>query len=71
MDGYEVARALRAAPGGAEPLLIALTGYAADGDQERTAQAGFDHHFAKPPDLERLNRLLAGREARPPRSACA
>jgi signal transduction histidine kinase/ActR/RegA family two-component response regulator len=71
MDGYEVARALRRAPGGAEPLLIALTGYAADGDQERTAQAGFDHHFAKPPDLERLNRLLAGREARPPRSACA
>ncbi|HEX6297761.1 MAG TPA: ATP-binding protein, partial [Burkholderiales bacterium] len=71
MDGFEVARALRRAPGGAEPLLIALTGYAAEADQERTAQAGFDHHFTKPPDLERLNRLLAGREARPPRSACA
>jgi signal transduction histidine kinase/ActR/RegA family two-component response regulator len=71
LDGYEVARALRCAPGGTEPLLIALTGYAADADHERTARAGFDHHFAKPPDLERLNRLLAGREARPPRSACA
>jgi len=60
MDGYEVARALRRQAGDRQPLLIALTGYAAGVDQERSARAGFDHHLAKPPDLERLSRLFAG-----------
>lgn len=61
MDGYEVARALRRQSGNGKPLLVALTGYAAGADQERTAQAGFDHHLPKPPDLERLYQLLASR----------
>jgi CheY-like chemotaxis protein len=59
MDGYELARALRADPGLGRPLLVAVTGYATEADQQRTAQAGFDHHFAKPVELARLNALFA------------
>jgi signal transduction histidine kinase len=59
MDGYEVARALCRDPAFGRPLLVALTGYGADSDRQRAADAGFDAHFAKPPDLERLSQLLA------------
>jgi len=59
MDGYEVARALCRDAKRERPLLIALTGYAANADRQRTAHAGFDAHFAKPPDLARLHELLA------------
>jgi signal transduction histidine kinase len=59
MDGYEVARALCRDANRERPLLIALTGYAAQTDRQRTADAGFDAHFAKPPDLARLHELLA------------
>jgi CheY-like chemotaxis protein len=59
MDGYQVARALRAE----EPLrgvfLVALSGYALPEDLERAAAAGFDHHLAKPPSIEALDGLLA------------
>jgi CheY-like chemotaxis protein len=58
MDGYEVGRALRRLPG-PRPVLVALTGYATEADMQRTAQAGFDHHFAKPPDLGRLCEIMA------------
>ena len=46
MDGYEVARAIRALPGGAGIRLIALTGFSAQ--PERSAAAGFDAHLVKP-----------------------
>jgi PAS domain S-box-containing protein len=65
MDGYEVARRLRA--GGSRARLVALTGYAAPEDVERARQAGFDAHLAKPPDLDKL--LLAVEE--PGRGACS
>jgi PAS domain S-box-containing protein len=59
LDGYEVARRLRAA--GSRARLLALTGYAAAEDVERSRAAGFDEHLAKPPDPERLLALLAPR----------
>jgi CheY-like chemotaxis protein len=58
IDGYGVARALRADPDLAAVRLVALSGYALQDDVERARQAGFDHHLAKPPDLEALERLL-------------
>jgi PAS domain S-box-containing protein len=60
MDGNELARRLRAQPGGAGAVLIAITGYGQEQDRQRTAAAGFDHHFVKPVDAERLLALLAG-----------
>jgi signal transduction histidine kinase/CheY-like chemotaxis protein len=50
LDGYEVARALRASPRTASALLVALTGYGQAEDRERAFAAGFDHHLLKPTD---------------------
>ncbi len=57
MDGYQVARELRAREGGALRL-VALSGYAQPEDVERAIEAGFDAHVAKPPDPERLASLV-------------
>jgi signal transduction histidine kinase/DNA-binding response OmpR family regulator len=59
MDGYEVARRLRAEPAMPRALLIALTGYGQLEDQRRAHEAGFDHHLVKPADLDALAALLA------------
>ncbi|MBA3599475.1 MAG: response regulator, partial [Methylibium sp.] len=58
MDGYEVARRLRAMPGGNTLKLVALTGWGQAKDRERTRESGFDHHLVKPADLEALQALL-------------
>jgi CheY-like chemotaxis protein len=50
LDGYEVARRVRADGAVLQPMLIALTGYGQDSDRERSRLAGFDHHFVKPTD---------------------
>ncbi|MGC1951492.1 MAG: hypothetical protein WA970_02675 [Gammaproteobacteria bacterium] len=39
-------------------LLIAVSGYAQDGDRARSAAAGIDHHLVKPVAIETLQRLL-------------
>jgi len=59
MDGYEVARRLRAMPPFEKTLLIALTGWGQDQDRRQSRAAGFDHHIVKPPDLPRLIKLIA------------
>lgn len=60
MDGYEVARRMRADAQLRGATLVALTGYAAPEDIIRCTQAGFDSHLAKPPDIAALQRLLSG-----------
>src|SRR5262249_5133525 len=62
-DGYAIARAVRAAPGGASLYLVALTGYGQLADRRRATTAGFDAHLVKPVDPERLRRLLASARA--------
>jgi signal transduction histidine kinase len=57
IDGYEIARRVRAG-GGPRILLIALTGYGLTEDRRRTAEAGFDLHLVKPVDYEKLNEAL-------------
>ncbi|MFC0399598.1 response regulator [Paraburkholderia rhizosphaerae] len=59
LDGYQVARALRAQPATAGALLIALTGYGQESDRQRTRAAGFDHHLVKPASLEDIERVIA------------
>ena len=58
MDGYEVARRLRALPNHPAVQLIALTGWGQHHDQRRARAAGTDHHMVKPPDIGRLRQLL-------------
>ena len=57
LDGYEVARRLRAS-GRKEVVLIAITGYGQREDRLRASAAGFDAHFTKPVDLTALDALL-------------
>ncbi|HWB14298.1 MAG TPA: PAS domain S-box protein [Pirellulales bacterium] len=59
MDGYEVARRLRADPELKGALLVALTGWGQEADRRRSFDAGFDHHLVKPVDTDVLNDLLA------------
>jgi signal transduction histidine kinase len=59
MDGYAVARRLRALPGPGPALLAALTGYGQEDDIRRSREAGFDQHLVKPVDPELLTNLLA------------
>jgi len=59
MDGYEVARRLRADEALHSTRLYALSGYAQPEDKRRAKEAGFDAHLPKPPPLDELNRLLA------------
>jgi len=57
-SGYDVAREIRAKPGGSDVLLIAITGWAQDADKALSRAAGFDHHLTKPIEPETLIRLL-------------
>ncbi len=59
IDGYQVARALRAEPATSGALLIALTGYGQESDRQRTRDAGFDHHLVKPASLDDIERVIA------------
>jgi two-component system, chemotaxis family, CheB/CheR fusion protein len=59
MDGYEIARRLRADPAAKRVHLIALTGYGQEHDRERACEAGFGAHLVKPADIEAVNQILA------------
>jgi signal transduction histidine kinase/DNA-binding response OmpR family regulator len=59
MDGYAVARALRENSNFDGLLLIALTGYGRDEDQQRAKEAGFDFHMTKPVDFNALQQAVA------------
>lgn len=54
MDGYQVAKSLRAKPALHGVALIALTRRGRDSDKERSAATGFAHHVMKPANLEAL-----------------
>lgn len=54
MDGYEVARRIRAMPGGEKLRLVALTGWGQEDDKRRAREAGFDEHLTKPVDSDLL-----------------
>ncbi|MBD8655970.1 response regulator [Oxalobacteraceae sp. CFBP 13730] len=65
MNGFELARALRAKPGTDHAILIAVTGYAQEKDRIEARAAGFHDLFAKPVDLEMLGAALVQIERRP------
>ncbi|MES2638202.1 MAG: hybrid sensor histidine kinase/response regulator [Myxococcota bacterium] len=58
LDGYGVARQIRAALG-ASVKLVALSGYGRPEDRQRAFDAGFDEHLTKPLEPNELDRLLA------------
>jgi PAS domain S-box-containing protein len=58
LNGYEVARALRATPEMQETVLVALTGWGTDDDRSRASAAGFDHHLTKPTSAADIVKVL-------------
>jgi CheY-like chemotaxis protein len=71
VDGYEVARRIRAQEWGKSVTLVALTGWGQESDRRRSREAGFDTHLVKPLDLDRLTALLAQLPARGSRLVAA
>jgi CheY-like chemotaxis protein len=66
MDGYEVARGIRARDPARRTAIVALTGWGQDTDRRRARDAGFDHHLVKPADMGVLQRLLTTLRDRAP-----
>ena len=60
MDGYEVARRVRAAFGNSV-LLLAMTGHGLESNRLQALSAGFDTHVTKPVDIEQVVRILESR----------
>ncbi len=58
MDGYEVARRLRARHPDRRVCIVGLSGWGQERDRQRGREAGFDHHLVKPADLGMLQALL-------------
>lgn len=58
LDGYEVARRLRARANGDRVLLVAITASGQPADRDRASKAGFDYHLMKPIDFDELLVLL-------------
>jgi CheY-like chemotaxis protein/two-component sensor histidine kinase len=61
MDGFEVARQIRAMPALAGAFLIAMSGYGREEDRAEARLAGFDEYLVKPVDLDHLRDLLRER----------
>ena len=59
MDGYELARRLRADSRSARLVLVALTGYGQVSDRDKGIAAGFDHYLVKPVSPETLINLMS------------
>lgn len=59
LDGYQLARQVRATPEGRQIFLIALSGYGRPEDRQRSTDAGFNAHLVKPLDMDEMVRLLS------------
>ncbi len=58
LNGYELAKRLRALPATAASILVAVTGWGQASDVQRAKDAGFDEHMVKPVEMDRLEAVL-------------
>ena len=71
LNGYQAARKIREQPSGKRVVLVALTGWGQEEDQEKSREAGFDAHLVKPVDFAVLSKLLAEVGASAPTEAAS
>jgi DNA-binding response OmpR family regulator len=64
MSGFEAAEAMRRIAGMEGAALVALTGWGAEQDRQRSSRAGFDHHLTKPADFGMVENLIRDVAAR-------
>ncbi|HXM38013.1 MAG TPA: ATP-binding protein [Gemmatimonadales bacterium] len=62
LNGYEVAKQIRAQPWGKRVALVALTGWGQEEHRRRSREAGFDHHLTKPVEMDVLQEILTATE---------
>jgi CheY-like chemotaxis protein len=60
LDGYELARRLRAEARRRDPYIVAVTAYVAPSDLVLSNEAGIDRHLAKPVEFEAICKVLSG-----------
>jgi two-component system CheB/CheR fusion protein len=65
MSGFDLARQIRNDGDGCVGRLVAVSGYGQDADIQAALEAGFDEHLTKPPDRDRLERLIKDNASRP------
>jgi two-component system CheB/CheR fusion protein len=61
LNGYQVAKQLRASPETERLFLVALTGYGQTNDRELVKKAGFDGHLVKPLNMNQFRGMLSER----------
>jgi PAS domain S-box-containing protein len=61
VNGYDVARVIRAEAWGRNTVLVALTGWSREHNSAMSGEAGFDHHLVKPVEPAALMKVLAGK----------
>jgi signal transduction histidine kinase/PAS domain-containing protein/ActR/RegA family two-component response regulator len=66
LNGYETCRRMRQQPWGRNMVMVALTGWGRDEDQQRSKAAGFDFHLVKPVDPTKLSHLLTSWQSSAP-----
>ena len=59
LNGYDLARRLRAMPATRQSVLVAVTGWGQEDDKRRAREAGFDHHMVKPVEPDQILEILA------------
>ena len=59
MNGYEVAKRLRAEPSLSGAVLVALTGWGSEDNKRQSREAGFDFHLTKPVEVTAIESILA------------
>ena len=59
LDGYQVAQRIRQQDKLKGIVLVALTGYGQESDQQHSQEAGFNHHLVKPADFNEIENILA------------
>jgi len=60
LNGYDLARELRALPLMPRPILVAITGWGQESYKQRARDAGFDHHLVKPVEFQQIREILGG-----------
>jgi len=65
VDGYELARRVRARKSFEAVRLIAITGYGQESDRQRALDAGFSDHLVKPVDMKYLESILRDHKREP------
>ena len=58
LNGFDLARRLRALEGARDSILVAVTGWGQPSDRQKAKDAGFDHYIVKPVDFDSIKALL-------------